>query len=237
MRGQTPLSKGRAGLIDSHHPPVLRGIALLCLSTCLSTPLLRGDHIVTVAGLNGRQVYVNTGNDAAATHTPTAAEALPHQSLRRLIRRTAGKYQVDPKLVDAMIKVESQYNPRAVSPKGALGLMQLIPATAERFGVQNPFDPRQNVQGGAAYLHYLLNLFNGNLRLSLAAYNAGEYAVLRDGDVPEIPETINYVRKVTALYGSRQPSAKNDPRATEVQPAPIYLYVDGRGVTHFTNGY
>ncbi len=225
--------------MHSHNPPVLTRGVLLCLFYCLSTPFLRCDHIVTMVDANGRRVYVNVSDKiwghTPTTHLPSGAVTPMAPGLRRLVKRTAGKYQIDPKLVDAMIKVESQYNPRAVSPKGAMGLMQLIPATAERFGVQNPFDPRQNVQGGAAYMRYLLNLFNGNLRLSLAAYNAGEHAVLRDGNVPRIPETVNYVRKVTELYRGRQPSTENPPPAPAVQEAPIYLYVDGRGVTHFTN--
>ncbi len=112
--------------------------------------------------------------------------------------------------------------------------MQLIPATAERFGVENPFDPRQNVRGGVSYLRYLLNLFNGNVPLSLAAYNAGENLVLHDGGIPPIPETVNYVRKVTSIYHDVRhtiaPAA-----ATASESAPIYEYRDAEGVLHFTN--
>ena len=92
--------------------------------------------------------------------------------------------------------MESNYNPRAVSPKGALGLMQLVPQTARRFGVSDVFDPVENVQGGAAYLKYLLDLYNNDLKLALAAYNAGEGAVAKYGDVPPYAETRNYLVQV-----------------------------------------
>lgn len=231
--------------MHSHNHPVISRVAFFCLFYFLFTPFLRGGHIVTLLNANGRRVYVNTastpsipGDGATIRQSDPAfgsTSSPARRNLQRLVRHTAGKFRVDPKLVDAMIKVESQYNPRAVSSKGAMGLMQLIPATAERFGVQNPFDPEQNVQGGVGYLRYLLNLFNGNLRLSLAAYNAGEHSVLRYGNVPEIPETVNYVRKVTALYRSQGNSAGTPAPVPADQEAPIYRYVDGQGVMHFTN--
>lgn len=113
----------------------------------------------------------------------------------------AGKqFGVDPQLVRAVIQVESGFNTNAVSRKGAQGLMQLIPDTARRFGVHSPFDPRQNIAGGVAYLKHLLALFSGDVSLAVAAYNAGENAVLRWGGIPPYPETIDYVHKVTGLY-------------------------------------
>jgi soluble lytic murein transglycosylase-like protein len=96
-------------------------------------------------------------------------------------------------LIHSVIKVESNYDPFAVSPKGAQGLMQLIPATARRFGVSNSFNPAENIQGGSKYLKYLLDLYSGNYALALAAYNAGEAAVARYGSVPPFPETQNYL--------------------------------------------
>jgi soluble lytic murein transglycosylase-like protein len=166
----------------------------------------------------------------------TASYATPPAELDELIHHTASRFQVDPQLVHAIIKVESGYNPRAISPKGAMGLMQLIPATAQRFGVANSFDPKQNLEGGVTYLRYLLNLFGGDLALSLAAYNAGENAVLRSGGIPWIAETQSYVRKVTALYSPRTlvPPAKQQ-KPSEPYKAPIYHYVDAYGVVHFTN--
>ena len=123
------------------------------------------------------------------------------EQLRRLAAETAKRHAVDPDLVEAVIQVESNYNPAAVSPKGAIGLMQLIPATARRFGVQNPFDPRENLEGGIQYLKYLQQLY-GDDRLALAAYNAGEGAVDRYGWIPPYPETQTYVYEVGRRYGS-----------------------------------
>ena len=108
---------------------------------------------------------------------------------------------VEPSLVRAVIVVESGFNPRAVSKCGAVGLMQLMPATATRFGVANPYDPRQNVRGGALYLGFLINRFRHNVRLALAAFNAGEDAVERNsGQIPPFTETLEYVPKVLKIY-------------------------------------
>src|SRR6185295_10750786 len=108
-----------------------------------------------------------------------------------------------PKLVHAVIRAESGYNTNAVSSKGAIGLMQLIPATAQRYGVQDSYDPTQNIQGGTRYLRDLMKMFNGNLELAIAGYNAGENAVIRAGNrVPPYPETLAYVPKVLGFYRS-----------------------------------
>ena len=118
-----------------------------------------------------------------------------------LIEQAANRYQVDAKLVHAVIQTESAYNSSAQSPKGAVGLMQLMPGTARRFGVIDRNDPDQNVDGGTRYLKHLINMFNPNLDLAVAAYNAGENAVIRyNNSIPPYPETQNYVRQVLALY-------------------------------------
>jgi soluble lytic murein transglycosylase-like protein len=120
-----------------------------------------------------------------------------------IINEAARTYGLDPKLVHAVIRAESGYNPQALSPKGAVGLMQLIPGTAQRYGVTNSYDPKQNVFGGTRYLRDLLNMFNGNVELALAAYNAGENAVIRAGNrIPNYPETLAYVPKVLNFYRS-----------------------------------
>jgi len=116
-----------------------------------------------------------------------------------LFNEIARTYNLDPKLLHAIAKVESNYNPRAVSPKGALGVMQLIPSTARLVGVSDPFDPRENIHGGARYLRYLLDKF-GDLTLALAAYNAGPKAVEAYGGIPPYAETQRYVRSVLSLY-------------------------------------
>ena len=122
-----------------------------------------------------------------------------------LIRRAAEHYRVGFGLIKAVIHAESGFNPRAVSRKGALGLMQLMPGTARELGIRDVFDPEQNILGGTRYLKRMLELYNDNLRLSLAAYNAGPAAVDRTGGVPPFPETHDYIRRVLSLmrvYGS-----------------------------------
>ena len=126
-----------------------------------------------------------------------------------LIHDTAGRYDIDPDLVRAIIKVESDFQPQAISPKDCKGLMQLHPDTARRFGVKNTFDPAQNIEGGIRYLKFLMGFFDQKLDLVLAGYNAGENAVKRHGGIPPYSETKGYVRKVQALYSSyRQWAAK-----------------------------
>lgn len=122
--------------------------------------------------------------------------------INELVETSAKTHGVDPKLVHAVIKAESNYDPTAVSPKGAIGLMQLMPGTAERFGV-DPWQPAQNIDGGVRYLKWLLEQF-GDISLALAGYNAGEGAVMKYGrTIPPYRETQNYVDKVLALYGGR----------------------------------
>ncbi|MBL9023266.1 MAG: lytic transglycosylase domain-containing protein [Myxococcales bacterium] len=118
------------------------------------------------------------------------------------IRQAATLYQLPEELVRAVIKVESDYDPRAVSGAGAQGLMQLMPETATRMQVRDPFDPRENIFGGVRYLRVLANLFNGDLDLTVAAYNAGEGAVARYGGVPPYPETQDYVVRVRTYYSA-----------------------------------
>ncbi|MEZ0343261.1 MAG: lytic transglycosylase domain-containing protein [Caldimicrobium sp.] len=117
----------------------------------------------------------------------------------KIFEEVARKYELDPALLKAIAKVESNFNPRAVSPKGAMGVMQLIPSTARLVGVSDPFDPVENIHGGARYLKMLLDEF-GDLKLSLAAYNAGPEAVRQYGGIPPFPETINYVKNVLEYY-------------------------------------
>lgn len=121
--------------------------------------------------------------------------------IARLVEKLAPTYGLSPDLVLAVIEVESNFDPLARSPKNAKGLMQLIPSTAERFGVVDIWDPEQNLRGGMAYLRWLLKHFNGDLELALAAYNAGEGAVKRHGGVPPYTETRQYVRRITAKLG------------------------------------
>lgn len=120
--------------------------------------------------------------------------------LDNIVQQAAQTYKVDAALVHAVIHAESGFNPHAVSPKGASGLMQLMPATARRYGVQDIFDPQQNVGAGVRYLKDLLKMFDNNPHLALAAYNAGENSVIRFGGIPPYPETTQYVSKVLTLH-------------------------------------
>lgn len=124
------------------------------------------------------------------------------RGIDKMILHAGAKYGVDPKLIYYVIRQESQFKPKARSGKDAQGLMQIISATADRFKVQNRYDPAQNIEGGVRYLRWLLKRFNGNVNLALAGYNAGEGSVEKYGNkVPDYKETQNYVKKITSAYG------------------------------------
>jgi soluble lytic murein transglycosylase-like protein len=137
-----------------------------------------------------------------ATNAPAIAldTVFPKGPILELVKRLAPRYEVDPGLVLAVISVESGFNVKAISPRNAQGLMQLMPDTARRFGVRNTFDPEENIRGGMKYLQWLLAYFKGNIPLVAAAYNAGERAVEAYRGIPPYPETRDYVRKITSLY-------------------------------------
>jgi len=120
--------------------------------------------------------------------------------LYRLIDAAARAYRMDPALIRAVVKAESDYNPRAISSAGALGLMQLMPGTARDLDVKNPFDPEQNVRGGVQYLRYLLDRFEGSVPLAVAAYHAGEQTVDRHDGIPPIAATQDYVKRVMSFH-------------------------------------
>lgn len=147
----------------------------------------------------GARLYQKTPNKAQVF---LPADTSPERYTRydQWIREAAALYQIPEALIRAVIRVESDFDPRAVSPANARGLMQMIPETAERMLVTDVFDPRQNIFGGVRYLRVLANTFNGDLALTVAAYNAGENAVIRHGGIPPYPETRDYVVRVIGYY-------------------------------------
>jgi soluble lytic murein transglycosylase-like protein len=171
----------------------------------------------------------------------------------RMILESAARHGVDPKLIYAVMHQESGFRSGAVSHAGACGYMQLMPGTARRFGVTNIFDPKQNIDAGSKYLRFLLDLFDGNIELALAGYNAGEYRVIRSGyRVPQIRETRNYVRAISANYYRRAgrrynvtfgPSTITEQQREDVgrqahettAERPTLASVDANGVVGFSN--
>jgi soluble lytic murein transglycosylase-like protein len=167
------------------------------------------DGVISFSNVNKRGKLVMRSRDSRGpdSRSPRKVQAVREAQPQRdpalydaYIREAAGLYQIPEALVRAVIRVESNFDPNAISRANAQGLMQLIPATAERMLVTDPFDARQNVLGGTRYLRVLANLFNGNLQLTLAAYNAGENAVIRYRGIPPYQETQNYVTKVLQYY-------------------------------------
>jgi soluble lytic murein transglycosylase-like protein len=196
---------------------------------------------------SGRQFFVNsdppqsrfapakfaTSKSHATIYLPAESSFAGHSrpamnmdrdGAERLVQEAAERHHIDPALVRAVIETESGWNATAKSRKGALGLMQLIPTTAVRFGVNDAFSPQQNVDAGVRYLKTLLQRYNGNLDLALAAYNAGEGAVDRAHGIPAFRETRDYVQKVQNAYfrpgSGRMESLWTNPRAIRKEPDP-----------------
>lgn len=171
-------------------------------------------------------------SSASATGSGSGNPKDKSQIYDPIIEKYAREHGFDPSLIRSIIAAESGFNPRAVSRKGARGLMQLMPATAERHGITDIFDPEENIRAGVKHLRWLMDNFNNDLHLSLAAYNAGENLVARLGRVPEIKETRDYVRSVTERY-SKSLSEEQPPERAAYSPP--YKFYDEEGVLHLTN--
>lgn len=179
--------------------------------------------------------YLKRDPEGAALNTTFLRSDKPFSEadVDKAIEQAAARHNVDPNLVRSVIKVESNFNPNAVSRKGAMGLMQLMPSTARSLHVTNPFDPQQNVDAGVRHLKQLLESYGGNVKLSLAAYNAGAGAVARSAGVPRFAETQNYVRRITNLYyGSSDPDSHI---IGNVVHDPVRVQRDARGLLYISN--
>jgi membrane-bound lytic murein transglycosylase B len=179
----------------------------------------------------GRDSVQSANAKIVEANSPTAASKLSTpMDIDSAIEQAAARHNVDPNLVRAVVKVESNFNPNAVSRKGAMGLMQLMPSTARQLRVQNPFDPEQNVDAGVRHLKQLLESYNGDVKLTLAAYNAGAGAVARSSGVPHYAETQNYVRRITKLYYGGAAFGPSEPAHD-----PVRMERDARGVLYLSN--
>ena len=183
-----------------------------------------GTRIITDHALVGKEYKLVRKSESArgigglVSERRVQSVALDPTTYDRLIKRTAAAHSVDVALVKAVMHAESGFNPNALSPKGASGLMQLMPATAERYGVEDIFDPVQNVQGGVRYLKDLMVMFKDNHRLVAAAYHAGEHAVLRHKGIPPYNETRDYVVKVMRFKKLYTPAASKNIKPIMAQP-------------------
>lgn len=205
--------------MHSMHPArTIMGIALLAWLALAPFSAAQADiytyvdargvtHFSNVPDNKHYRLIAETRRDGGASTLARSGQTMVADRKRftPLVEESARAFQVDPALLHAVITAESGYNPRAVSSKGAAGLMQLMPDTARRYGVENSFDPAQNIRGGTQYLRDLLQMFGNNMELAVAAYNAGEKAVANHGNrIPPYRETLAYVPKVMKLHKKYQ---------------------------------
>jgi hypothetical protein len=212
---QVPLRNLRHDLL----PPLCAVAVAVAVAWCVLPAVPAAGEILIETRPDGTRVVRNVGGGpSSAAATSTRLRPAPHTDLERAVDEEAAARGLDPRLVRAVIQAESAWNRHAVSHKGAMGLMQLMPATAVSLAVDDPYDEVQNVRGGTAYLAQLYERF-GDLTLAVAAYNAGPGAVERYGGVPPFAETRAYVRRVLSLYQGRDVGAEALSATPPVRPA------------------
>jgi soluble lytic murein transglycosylase-like protein len=242
-----------AGLAQAADPPrpvrhITSGVAVdprtgRLVRSVIVSPKTVGQRLVGEKQVAGK-VIAPREVPSAAVAPAEPADARTPSGIDEAVEQIAARHGLKPELLHSVIKIESNYNPYAVSPKGAQGLMQLIPETARRFGVGNSFNPVENIEGGARYLRYLIDLYgDNNWPLVLAAYNAGEAAVAKYGGVPPYRETQNYLvlvkKQLDKASGARQtaapPPPPPKPAATESGPAHIVEIVETDGTVRYVS--
>jgi soluble lytic murein transglycosylase-like protein len=219
----------------------IRTLAIV-LATALLTPMSADAQIYAWRDVNGTLVlsdrklsngavtYAVPDAPAIRATTPLAVVAY-RDRFESLVQEHAQRHSLRPDLVRAVIQVESGFNPQARSPRGAMGLMQLMPGTAAELGVRNPYDPAENIRGGCTYLSKLMDRYNGNEELALAAYNAGAEAVDRHGKtVPPYRETRDYVKRVAARGGDGRQAALSRNAVYKT-----FEIVDGRAIPRYSS--
>ena len=219
-------------------------LLILNFGFLIDLPCLQAQKISKFISSDGSQIFSNTDDlkqffkrqqlhkfDKKKKVLPRSTSKNPSYQIIQLINQIATQHDIDPALVNAVARVESNFNPRAVSPKGALGVMQLLPSTAKRFDVHDVYDPKQNIEGSVRYLKFLRNMFSGNIPLMLAAYNAGENAVKKYNGIPPYTETQNYIRKIQQFYKKKTLSSQKK----SALKSNIIIYQNKTGEIFYSN--
>jgi len=225
----------------------MRILCAFLLSVIFCSKIVYADRIcVQVVG--GQKFYTNRCNGQTTEVPPNTPlnpkkfsisltdPEFPKQKIEKIVEEKASFYGVDPKLIKELITQESGWNPKAVSPMGAMGLMQLMPKTAIMLGVKDPFNVIENIDGGIKYMKYLLEKFNNNIQLALAAYNAGPSLVESLGRIPNIPETQNYVKAISMRYAGNYEYSENANKSRyAIKNSPIKAVVLSDGTVVYVN--
>ena len=205
----------------------MRILIVTSIITLFLSALFAESHADIYKYIDGKGVvhFTNVSKGKGYKRVISEKKSLSNKAYDHIIKRKSSEYNIEPAIIRALITTESAWNPRAVSKKGAMGLMQLMPATANEMEIKDPFDPEENIDGGTRYLRWLLDRFDDNLDLALAAYNAGPARVEKSGGIPQIAETKKFVKKVLSI--SEDKSGKKSMR--------IYKIAFDDGTVLYTN--